>query len=120
MRPMTGPLHEFIGIDPGIFTDLLYNFRMQDFPGMIRYGYPDSGIVLENFVTSALSDTGESLFLQHCDDPVGRNSREFFTHTEMSTVVRLMSCAWGIFSPDSIRSSRWRWIASLILARTSS
>jgi hypothetical protein len=44
---MTGPLHEFIGIDPGIFTDLLYNFRMQDFSGVFRYCYPDSGIVFK-------------------------------------------------------------------------
>ncbi len=94
--------HQFIGIDIGIFADLFHYLWVQDFPGMIRYSYPDTRIVFKNFMTPALTYTGESLSFQESNDLVCRDPREFFTHTETSTVVKLISCAWGIFSPDSM------------------
>ena len=48
------PSHKFTGINPGILADLFYDLRVQDLPGMIRYGYPDTSIVFKNFVTPTL------------------------------------------------------------------
>lgn len=40
------------GIDTCILADLFNNFRVQDFPGMIRHRDPDTGIVSKKFYDS--------------------------------------------------------------------